>query len=293
MAAPPELFLHIGLHKTGSTFLQQAVFPHWPDIDYLGKPYAANHLEGWIHRGTNKALISNEQFSSAPVGAFLVEGPERWNAHRVRCLKRLSILFPEAAIIVGVRSQPGFVLSLYSQYISFGGTLDVEEFWKADGGAAPLAGEDLLLSPAIDLIGSIWPKTFVFSLDELSGARRDLLFADLARFFGVNTRPQVSADHPINESVPQELAEKLLSQSRCAPASMPKDALGALLRKIKEDAKTAGWFSPWKGGTPMRLPPRMREDIETYYAEDWGRLLKLTAQTRSQGNRGYGRDLQH
>ena len=29
------LFLHIGLHKTGTTFLQQAVFPKWQGINYI------------------------------------------------------------------------------------------------------------------------------------------------------------------------------------------------------------------------------------------------------------------
>jgi hypothetical protein len=38
VARPPTLYLHIGLPKTGTTYLQKEVFPRFRSIDYLDKP---------------------------------------------------------------------------------------------------------------------------------------------------------------------------------------------------------------------------------------------------------------
>jgi hypothetical protein len=35
---PQRLLLHIGLHKTATTYLQKHVWPEWQDIAYAGRP---------------------------------------------------------------------------------------------------------------------------------------------------------------------------------------------------------------------------------------------------------------
>ena len=39
-----EIFIHLGYPKTGSTYLQQQVFPLIKDINYIGKPFTGDHL---------------------------------------------------------------------------------------------------------------------------------------------------------------------------------------------------------------------------------------------------------
>ncbi len=44
MKGTPEIFIHIGAYKTGTTFLQTRIFPVWPNLVYrndLWLPYLA------------------------------------------------------------------------------------------------------------------------------------------------------------------------------------------------------------------------------------------------------------
>lgn len=259
-----ELFLHIGLHKTGTTFLQRTVFPHWPGIDYLGKPYAANHLEKWVCRSSSKVLMSNEQFSSAPVGPLLIDRPASWAAHRMRCLERVHALFPEAAILLSVRPQADLVLSLYCQCLCFGGDFEMDSFWSPEPGRQPLSGADLLFAPIIERIGTLWKRFFVFSLEEFSPVRRPALFADLAAFFGVETLPTVGNDKPLNARVTREIADELRSFVRQAPATMPRSEVRARCEALARKAKDAH-----TGQSDLCLPVSLRDEIERYYTDDW------------------------
>jgi hypothetical protein len=194
----------------------------------------------------------------------------------MHCLDRLHALFPGAGILLGVRSQAGFVLSLYSQYLRFGGTCDIDAFWTAQRSDAPLYGDDLLFMPIIERIAAEWPRLFLFALEEIAPARRSALFADMARFFGVSTRPQISADAPLNEKISREVADELLAQSRSATASMSSRELIASLRKTTERGRATG-----VGGHALELSAAMRSEIEAFYAEDWRATCDAIARLRA------------
>ena len=91
------LFFHVGMHKTGTTFLQQAVFPHWRGINYVPWP----HLELLLRLDDNKInLVSREGLSG-----------KNW-AHyeeRERSLQRLAELFPASRILISFRKHSGYI----------------------------------------------------------------------------------------------------------------------------------------------------------------------------------------
>ena len=267
-----RLFIHIGLHKTGTTFMQRSVFPHWEGVDYLGKPHGASYLEKWLHRDSGNALLSNEQFSSAPVGAFLAEGGARWGEHRATRLDRLAAVFPQAAILMGVRPHADWVLSLYSQYLQFGGKCEVERFWAPFGRASPLSGEDLLIVPVIEQIARTWASQFVFSLEEIDESRRDLLFTDLATFFEVESRPKIQDDTPLNTRMTAEVAAALRARNRGSAESRarPFHTVAAMWRRATGTA----------AGSELKLPAKLRAEIDAFYADDWRSATELSAGLR-------------
>jgi len=116
-----SVYIHIGLHKTGTTYLQNNIFPKIENIHYVHLPawrvltkgnltekelasYKAALLEGWDNR--KKLIISNEFFSGAI---------EKFSKKEVVIiLDNLKLLFPEAQIMIVLRSPKGYFKSLYN-----------------------------------------------------------------------------------------------------------------------------------------------------------------------------------
>jgi hypothetical protein len=119
-----KLFLHVGLHKTGTTFLQRNVFPVWPGLTYL----KWRNIEYLIRlQAGNIYLMSCEGFSGATFASL---------DERCRGLHRLGAMFPGAYPIIGVRRHGDFLASLYSQYIRYGGKESISGFFALSKSAA-------------------------------------------------------------------------------------------------------------------------------------------------------------
>jgi len=141
--------IHLGLHKTASTFMQQYFFPlHSDELGYLDLRGSAsrfltyllhcNDLEwdaatalslleddlcGKNRRKSHRMLISDEQFCGSP-----------WDnaSNRRRSFDRLHQLFPEARYLIVFRNQQALVQSLYLQYVKTGGSASWKKFLTHD-----------------------------------------------------------------------------------------------------------------------------------------------------------------
>jgi len=101
-----EIVIHIGLHKTGTTFLQTEVFPKIPNINYQTKVDLATKVEeGKIN------LFSDENLDGGSYRLFnTVE-------QRYTILKNLHRLYPNAKIILCLRDRDKWLKSAYKQYV--------------------------------------------------------------------------------------------------------------------------------------------------------------------------------
>lgn len=139
-----NLLIHIGLHKTGTTWLQETLFssdsrnfiPLSPDGDpkYLGKLFI------WAHNRHNllSPFEENEKEIRNELGEILdnieigekipVISHERLSGHpdsgRFDCktiADRIKTNFPDAKILFVIREQKDMILSTYFQYLKMGG----------------------------------------------------------------------------------------------------------------------------------------------------------------------------
>ena len=142
-----KVFIHVGLHKTASTFLQNNFFKNTKDVLYLTRPFtqcntAFNKLqyaddslyshEEFMHEISllprkKVLLISDESLSGVVVGFSYV--------NRTMIMRRLHKAFPNAEIILFIRGQIDIINSHYNQYIKNGlGTLTIKDFiWIPKG----------------------------------------------------------------------------------------------------------------------------------------------------------------
>lgn len=136
----PPLLLHIGYHKTATSFLQGRIFV---DEQYFCQPWgsrASQAVEQFI-------LVHPEKFSAEDVRRdFFDKAAERPDAVPVvshealsghpnsgryyadRVAMRMHETFPDARILIGIREQKKLLASLYYQHIKRGGTDRIEEF---------------------------------------------------------------------------------------------------------------------------------------------------------------------
>ena len=138
-----RLLIHVGLHKTGTTWLQDRVFVN-NDLGFgspwgpmaspavaefmLVDPLAFNANETRHRLGPEIdevrargyiPVLSHEGLSSRPV---------RGTYYAPTVARRLREVFPDARIVIGIREQRGMILSLYRQFVRNGGVYSLQQF---------------------------------------------------------------------------------------------------------------------------------------------------------------------
>jgi len=167
-----QLYVHIGLHKTATTYLQVDVFPYlrgihyidgndaslgpWKRRMYMQDPLifdveqARNEVLG--HLKDEKNLLSTEALSGSPMGQY---------RERDLILQKLKAMFPDARIILGIRAQSDIIWSLYKNYVRKGGTCRLDQMVDPYG---TTLGRDFIdldtykYGPYLDRIASLFGR---------------------------------------------------------------------------------------------------------------------------------------
>lgn len=129
-----KIYLHVGLQKTASTYLQDKVFPTMPGLLYVGRPYtqendafnAMQYADDALYSsdalsrelqlfrqdaGNKPVFISDELFSGYAFYGMINRG---------MIAKRLAEHIPESEVILFLRGQTDLIESLYNQYVKTG-----------------------------------------------------------------------------------------------------------------------------------------------------------------------------
>lgn len=141
-----EFYIHLGLHKTASTFFQKKLYPSYRDFNYLHlrdksslsafNQYVLRENDLFFSTKVAKKLffrsldknelskfkkitLCEEQFSGFPLH-------DAYN--RKIIFDRLHKLFPKAKYILVLRNQKDFILSMYAEYLKKGGQESIENF---------------------------------------------------------------------------------------------------------------------------------------------------------------------
>ncbi|TFH10000.1 MAG: hypothetical protein E4H08_04580 [Candidatus Atribacteria bacterium] len=276
------IFLHIGLPKTGTTFLQQTAFACWPNITYendLWLPYVVLQEEG------KKYLISNETLTGRPWNRNSLQNLS-WHQEMERILSGLNRLFPEASVMVSFRKHAGFIESLYAQYLHEGGTRRLEDFFTLEGDSSIICAQDLDYSKIVQSIASRFgERVFVFTLEQLR-ANLDCLLVGMGEFFGESPPDIGGLDLSYrNRGVGHHQAKllRLLNHLDRKPGTHLKPCGRMTLtntwtRALRIDPRSLcqdrlAWISSRK----LKLPDVLRVEVDRYFAEDWRHIEELAS----------------
>jgi len=122
-----NLVIHIGLPRTGTTFLQKNVFPNIENVHFLHRGVPSNIrnivsykvLEGKVNLVSDELYTINNFSSTNEVGPFVVAD-------------RIYKIFPDAKIILVIREKEDWKRSLYNQYLKSKPSYISFEEWESD-----------------------------------------------------------------------------------------------------------------------------------------------------------------
>jgi hypothetical protein len=117
------------MQKTGSTWLQQLIFPQIQSLDIIYKDSFRESIYKWQNKNL---LVSYENYVGFPhyVEERLLNG---FMSTRRNALRNLGELFPNANVVLVLREQVSFIKSLYNQYIKVGGSISFSEYIYGEG----------------------------------------------------------------------------------------------------------------------------------------------------------------
>jgi len=218
-------FLQIGFVRCGTTFLRRNVYPNNPHLEciYAGIQYwelyklllrdfiLADGFEYDQQSFERKfaeicpTVFTNKQAQVRGIMFYPFTFLPRRRFDRKNVIDRINQSFPEVKIIMGIRSQPIWVRSLYSMYVnSQGGMLGVHDFVES------ILGNELLVAHYIDwfpLVSYLYKlfsseRVLIYPFEEL----RESPQGTANRIFDFLEVPRVQIDEsPINPSRSKEI----------------------------------------------------------------------------------------
>jgi hypothetical protein len=142
--ATAPLLIHVGLHKTGTTWLQKRVFQAKAEreIEYCGDigliyrqfivpSFADFDPEQARARFAPLRAAATEKGRLAVIsGENLAGRPFHGKFQREIVADRLAAVLPDAHILITIREQNAVILSMYGQYLRYGYTSSLRAFLK-------------------------------------------------------------------------------------------------------------------------------------------------------------------
>lgn len=147
-----EIYFHLGLVRTGTSFLQKELFPKMK-LDFYDKP-SYNELLS-LPFDSEKTLLSMETWSH---NMYTYNKPEYLDFDFI-FLERLKKIFPNAKIILCTRKE-GYVKSLYYLHVLHGWTIPFKKFKER-------INEGYLNQERyVKKINELFPDSFIYTYEE-------------------------------------------------------------------------------------------------------------------------------
>jgi hypothetical protein len=194
---------------------------------------------------------------------------------RLSGLARLAEMFPGSHTIIGLRPHGGFVASLYSQYLRYGGSAPIEGFFSLDGPQDNVVWrrEDLSFRALIEQLEMTFGEPpFVFQMSELK-TNYDGLMSDLSAFLETpGGPPAVVDDKAQNISLGAWQGRLLRSINRRADITHTPDGrnrpFAGLARWRLDPTTVCHKVLGRLPGGPL-VPAAVRKSIDEAYRDDW------------------------
>ncbi len=165
-----EIFFHVGLGKTATTYLQYRVFPYFKDIEYIHRSHRYDNAPEIIRKGKSKRYFISREFD------------QQMKTH----VSRFATHYPDTTAIIVFRRQDSWIASQYRRFVKNGYAVPFNKFFDLKEDTGMFKRIDLSFYHYIEILEKHFTKKpIVLFYDDL---RKDtMVFIDnLAQQIGVD-----------------------------------------------------------------------------------------------------------
>lgn len=281
-----QFFIHIGMHKTATTFLQREVFPRLSGVHFVPPTVPLNHL---LRRAPGtKVLISDENLSGRP-WRMPPDAAYSWREDRETSLTNAAALFPGAKPLACFRKHRDFVVSLYKQYLHQGGTSSLEHFFRLDGSGI-VKPADLDYRRVIGLLADRFDdEAFVFTYDQY--ASFDRLLPRICSALETPIPSGIDPNKRFNRGVRGIQATILRRLNQASASAMnPNGRLPLNSRPLRLlGLQPRSFCQRWLAGVPsadVAFRPAVAAEIDRFFSDDWSFVLERRIDTERDAGPG-------
>jgi hypothetical protein len=256
-----NIFFHIGLHKTATSWFQRHLFPNLAGVQFL----KTRNLDKVIlaDDSTSTTLIISHEGLSGTVSHQRPPGTS--STRLMKNLEKMAALAPRRSIIIGFREHRSWLQSAHAQRAKKVWGVGRARYVRA------FSLEDLSWCQKLSTIERSCPSVFPFLYEELLQNPMALI-QDLCGFLGKDLPPNL--DHLLGiriNAVPKSRVGQFVSRSLCT-LSTPSRRRRMKARWYKFGARFDRYFLP----KPLPLDSNMAVALE----QDWNDLLRLIGERR-------------
>lgn len=210
----PDVVVHVGLHKCGSTWLQKSIFSRedygiyapWGDMSHMAvtefvdvDPLCFNAAA--TRRKYNTSLAGTQQGNIAVIShEALSSRPHHGKYYAPLVAQRLKDVFPKAKLLLIFREQSRIIYSLYGEYVRNGGRNTFAEFLGT--GAEPPGWAPLCKLSFFEYDRLIRMYQDVFGTKNVLALPLELLKSDPDSFSGRIFKFMDLPAHPVESEIP-------------------------------------------------------------------------------------------
>jgi Sulfotransferase family len=306
------VLVHVGLARTGTTWLQKHVFANSPHLFTPADPSLppmerAKQLGRRLCKDGQERLVNELDFDIAafrqdceairvPAGQRAVISSERLSGSvlsggfdRAIISRRIKAVFPNARILLVIREQRALLMSMYIQYLKYGGWHPIGDFVDPPSdGRLPCFAPSYLM---YDRLISLYQETFgtanvlVLPYEKFATATPDYV-GEICAFAGIPELPAFPLNRVenarrrnVSSYALKRIAYRFRSSSAngFAPSVLPKRVRAATLQGMRALIDLVVPQTLEK-----RFSERLRSDLDRalppgFYAESNRRAAELTA----------------
>ncbi len=256
-----EIFFHVGLAKTGTTFLQYRVFPRFEGVYYIQRTKYRRAIR-IIRRSRHPRIFLSNEFD-------LQFEPE---------MKRFSAVFPDTQTIIVLRRQDGYIASQYRRFVKNGFRGSFKDFFDLNEDKGFFRKKDLEFMRYIRLLEEHYrprpivlfyedlrddPERFILDLARRMDVTIDMKKVDLRRKHSSYSEKQLRAVMAVGRYL--NLKKKTSCRNTVARffCRLPQNL-------VRYPTLWIGGLLParWYSDAPL-IPPEELERIREFYRSDW------------------------
>jgi len=263
-----EIFFHVGLGKTGSTYLQYKVFTKFRNVYYIQRTKYKKSFEIISKTNYERYLVSNELDRQFPDE-----------------IRRISTVFPEAKIIMVLRRNDSWLASQYRRWVKNGFSGSFDEFidLKNDHGEWKL--KEAFFWPYIKLVMEIMhSKPLVLLYDELREDPHSFI-KKIVDFIGADYDPDTISLNKIHKSYSKKqlLQRRKWNKHFSGNIKLSKSKILAFMqtlfyvKPIRYGALYLAKILPDKLVDQEELTPKNYLDqLNNFYKKDWEKCVNYS-----------------